>query len=171
MGRCRDVFKRGDYDGVVRSFSTKFEFANGAYSLLLKEYLSNYLNSSATLVFYTRNNSWLLNEKFRCALDYSTFSYNDTTCEINAVDNSLASLIKAKKGTQYEYPVKEIKESQPLDYDRLLMNSDIKWSIPSDAEEPNVSHVMTAYPNAYYTIPFLYVRTTGNCDKGHCRGF
>jgi len=147
-------FKRGDYDGVVRSFSTKFEFANGAYSLLLKEYLSNYLNSSATLVFYTRNNSWLLNEKFRCALDYSTFSYNDTTCEINAVDNSLASLIKAKKGTQYEYPVKKIKESQPLDYDRLLMNSDIKWSIPSDAEEPNVSHVMTAYPNAYYTIPF-----------------
>ena len=147
-------FKRGDYDGVVRSFSTKFEFANGAYSLLLKEYLSNYLNSSATLVFYTRNNSWLLNEKFRCALDYSTFSYNDTTCEINAVDNSLASLIKAKKGTQYEYPVKEIKESQPLDYDRLLMNSDIKWSVPSDAEEPNVSHVMTAYPNAYYTIPF-----------------
>lgn len=147
-------FKRGDYDGVVRSFSTKFEFTNGAYSLLLKEYLSNYLNSSATLVFYTRNNSWLLNEKFRCALDYSTFSYNDTTCEINAVDNSLASLIKAKKGTQYEYPVKEIKESQPLDYDRLLMNSDIKWTIPSDAEEPNVSHVMTAYPNAYYTIPF-----------------
>nr|DAR99852.1 MAG TPA: hypothetical protein [Caudoviricetes sp.] len=147
-------FKRGDYDGVVRSFSTKFEFANGAYSLLLKEYLSNYLNSSATLVFYTRNNSWLLNEKFRCALDYSTFSYNDTTCEINAVDNSIASLIKAKKGTQYEYPVKEIKESQPLDYDRLLMNSDIKWSMPSDAEEPNVSHVMTAYPNAYYTIPF-----------------
>lgn len=147
-------FKRGDYDGVVRSFSTKFEFTNGAYSLLLKEYLSNYLNSSATLVFYTRNNSWLLNEKFRCALDYSTFSYNDTTCEINAVDNSLASLIKAKKGTQYEYPVKEIKESQPLDYDRLLMNSDIKWSIPSDAEEPNVSHVITAYPNAYYTIPF-----------------
>lgn len=147
-------FKRGDYDGVVRSFSTKFEFTNGAYSLLLKEYLSNYLNSSATLVFYTRNNSWLLNEKFRCALDYSTFSYNDTTCEINAVDNSLASLIKAKKGTQYEYPVKEIKESQPLDYDRLLMNSDIKWFIPSDAEEPNVSHVMTAYPNAYYTIPF-----------------
>lgn len=147
-------FKRGDYDGVVRSFSTKFEFANGAYSLLLKEYLSNYLNSSATLVFYTRNNSWLLNEKFRCALDYSTFSYNDTTCEINAVDNSIASLIKAKKGTQYEYPVKEIKESQSLDYDRLLMNSDIKWSIPSDAEEPNVSHVMTAYPNAYYTIPF-----------------
>ena len=147
-------FKRGDYDGVVRSFSTKFEFTNGAYSLLLKEYLSNYLNSSATLVFYTRNNSWLLNEKFRCALDYSTFSYNDTTCEINAVDNSLASLIKAKKGTQYEYPVKEIKESQPLDYDRLLMNSDIKWSIPSGEEEPNVSHVMTAYPNAYYTIPF-----------------
>ena len=25
-------FKRNDYDGVVRSFSTKFQFSNGAYS-------------------------------------------------------------------------------------------------------------------------------------------
>ena len=107
-------FKRGDYDGVVRSFSTKFEFANGAFSLLLKEYLEQYLNSSATIVFYVRNNSWLLNEKFRCALDFSTFTYSNTTCEINAVDNSLASLIKAKKGTQYEYQVSELKDSTTL---------------------------------------------------------
>lgn len=40
-------FKRGDYDGVVRSFSTKFEFTNGAFSLLLKEYLEQYLKRSS----------------------------------------------------------------------------------------------------------------------------
>lgn len=150
-------FKRSDYDGVVRSFSTKFEFANGAYSLLLKEYLSNYLNSSATLVFYTRNNSWLLNEKFRCALDYSTFTYNDTTCEINAVDNSLASLIKAKKGTQYEYPVSELKESQPLYYDRLEMTSEIQWTIPI---EDNISKdIYVDKTDRAYVIPLYLIKS------------
>lgn len=150
-------FKRSDYDGVVRSFSTKFEFANGAYSLLLKEYLSNYLNSSATLVFYTRNNSWLLNEKFRCALDYSTFAYNDTTCEINAVDNSLASLIKAKKGAQYEYPVSELKESQPLYYDRLEMTSEIQWTIPI---EDNISKdIYVDKTGRAYVIPLYLVKS------------
>lgn len=152
-------FKRGDYDGVVRSFSTKFEFANGAFSLLLKEYLEQYLNSSATIVFYIRNNSWLLNEKFRCALDFSTFTYSNTTCEINAVDNSLASLIKAKKGTQYEYPVKEIKESQPLDYDRLEMTSKIEWLIGGDLDD-NGMWVYNTYEDVGQSIIPLYIKGT-----------
>lgn len=148
-------FKRNDYDGVVRSFSTKFEFSGGAYSLLLREYQSNYLKSSATIVFYVRNNSWLLNEKFRCALDYSTFTYTDISCEINAVDNSLASLIKAKKGTQYEYLVSELKEAEPLYYDRLMMDSKIDWTVPSDTEDSSVSYEMTmGTAERYYTVPF-----------------
>lgn len=133
-------FKRNDYDGVVRSFSTKFQFSNGAYSLLVSEYLRNYLNSSASVIFYTRNNSWLWNERFRCALDFSTFTDNGTTCEINAVDDSLASIIKAKKGTQYEYLVSEIKETEPLNYDRIIMNSKIKWTMPSESEDSSISH-------------------------------
>ena len=120
-------FKRNDYDGVVRSFSTKFQFSNGAYSLLMSEFLKNYLKSSASVIFYTRNNSWLWDEKFRCALDFSTFTDNGTTCEINAIDDSLASIIKAKKGTQYEYPVSEIKENAQLNYDRIQMTSKIEW--------------------------------------------
>ena len=148
-------FKRNDYDGVVRSFSTKFEFSGGAYSLLLREYQSNYLKSSATIVFYVRNNSWLLNEKFRCALDYSTFTYTDISCEINAVDNSLASLIKAKKGTQYEYLVSELKEAEPLYYDRLMMDSKIDWTVPSDTEDSSVSYEMTmGTAKRYYAVPF-----------------
>lgn len=128
-------FKRNDYDGVVRSFSTKFQFANGAYSLLLKQYTDNYLKSNASIVFYIRNNSWLWNEKFRCALDFSTFSYNGTTCEINAVDDSLASLIKAKKGAQYEYPVIELMESTQLYYDRLIMLNSAKWYVTGETME------------------------------------
>lgn len=150
-------FKRGDYDGVVRSFSTKFQFANGAYLRLLDEYLSNYLNSSATIVFYLRNNSWLLNEKFRCALDFSTFTYNNTTCEINAVDNSLASLIKAKKGTQYEYQVSKLREGSPLNYDRLEMTSQIEWIIGGELSD-NEEYVYNTY-ETNSIIP-MYIKGT-----------
>lgn len=158
-------FKRNDYDGVVRSFSTKFQFANGAYSLLLKQYTDNYLKSNASIVFYIRNNSWLWNEKFRCALDFSTFSHNGTTCEINAVDNSLASLIKAKKGTQYEYNVNELKEGMKLSYDRLQMSNTASWLIAGDTEENDGGTYITNtfvpnddfYPlGTYYAFP-LYI--------------
>lgn len=141
-------FKRNDYDGVVRSFSTKFQFANGAYSLLLEQYTDNYLKSNASIVFYIRNNSWLWNEKFRCALDFSTFSHNGTTCEINAVDNSLASLIKAKKGTQYEYPVGELKEEYKLFYDRMQMHNQANFTITGENEEES-----GAVMHTYVDIP------------------
>lgn len=161
-------FKRNDYDGIVRSFSTKFQFANGAYSLLLKQYTDNYLKSNASIVFYIRNNSWLWNEKFRCALDFSTFSYNGTTCEINAVDNSLASLIKAKKGTQYEYNVNELKEEMKLSYDHLQMSNTASWLIAGDTEENEggtyITNTFTPnddfYPlGTYYAFPLYIVGT------------
>lgn len=141
-------FKRNDYDGVVRSFSTKFQFANGAYSLLLKQYTDNYLKSNASIVFYIRNNSWLWNEKFRCALDFSTFSHNGTTCQINAVDDSLASLIKAKKGTQYEYPMGELKEEYKLFYDRMQMHNQANFTITGENEEES-----GAVMHTYVDIP------------------
>ena len=121
------AYKRGEYDGVVRSFSTKFEFASGAYSLLLDEYRTNYLQASASVAFYTRTNSWEWQERFRCALDFSTFTYTGTTCEVNAVDDSLASLIKAKRGTEYEYSVANLREAEQLWYDGILMSSQCKW--------------------------------------------
>lgn len=155
-------FKRNDYDGVVRSFSTKFQFSNGAYSLLVSEYLRNYLNSSASVIFYTRNNSWLWNERFRCALDFSTFTDNGTTCEINAVDDSLASIIKAKKGTQYEYPVSEIKENAQLNYDRIQMTSKIEW-IPTGTtdDDGNMSNTFELKDGKTTSYGFpMYIKGT-----------
>lgn len=136
-------WKRDGYAGVVRSFSTKFEFCKGGYSLLVNEWLTNYLNASASIVVYVRNNSWLWDERFRCALDFSTFTFNGVTCEINAIDDSLASLIKAKKGTQYEYSVDVIKEDALLKYDGLDMVSRCEWTIPTDEDEKlfdSISH-------------------------------
>ena len=155
------AYKRDNYDGVIRSFSTKFEFANKAYSLLVSQWGGNYLASSASIVYYKRNNSWLWSEVFRCSLDFSTFSYNGTTCSINAVDSSLAALIKAKKGTQYEWVVSGMKEEEPLRYDRLLMRNNVEWTLTGTEEENEGGNYTTnSYEcdsrGAYFPLP-LYV--------------
>lgn len=120
-------FKRNDYDGVVRSFSSKFQFVGGARQLLLKEWEGNYLNAAASIIISTRNNSWMYSERFRCALNFSTMNDDGHILSINAIDDSVAALIKAKKGTQYEYAVSGMKEEQPLYYDGLEMISTAKW--------------------------------------------
>lgn len=120
-------FKRNDYDGVVRTFSDDFEFIRGSRKLLLNEYYNNYLNASANIVIYTRNNSWKWTERFRCALNFSTLKDDGYTTTMNAIDNSVASVLKAKKGTEYEYSVNDVKESVPLYYDRMEMDSLVRW--------------------------------------------
>lgn len=114
--------KRDNYDGVIRSFSTKFEFVNSSYYLLKGEYQSKYLSSSAQIVFYKRNNSWSWNEVFRCALDFSTYSDDGMVISINAIDNTLSAIIKAQKSTVYEYLVSDVYTDR-LRYDRLDMSS------------------------------------------------
>lgn len=148
------TWKRQDLDGIVRSFTTKFEFCNSAYSLLVGEYLSNYLHSSASVVFYTRNNSWLWDERFRCSLDFSTFTYTGHTCEINAIDDSLASLIKSKKGTQYEYSLDVLKEESMLKYDHLVMTNNAEWMIMTDEE------IGTHYLQVRDTTGIIYMYLT-----------
>jgi hypothetical protein len=125
-------FKRNDYDGVIRTFSNKFSFAGDARRLLLKQYDEDYLNASASIIISTRNNSWLYNERFSCALNFSTLQDNGRILQINAVDDSVASMIKAKRGTQYEYPVEEVKSPIPLVYDGLELSESAKWLSTGD---------------------------------------
>lgn len=128
-------FKRDEYNGVIRTFTDKFEFVKGARTLLLNEYKENYLNASASIVISTRNNSWTWVEQFRCPLNFSTLTDDGNTVSINGVDSSVAALIKAKKGTQYEYPVLELAEKKSLDYDHLVMLNNIKWENGGQIEE------------------------------------
>lgn len=125
-------FKRNDYDGVIRTFSNKFSFAGDARKLLLKQYDEDYLNASASIIISTRNNSWLYNERFSCALNFSTLQDNGRILQINAVDDSVASMIKAKRGTQYEYPVEEVRSPIPLVYDGLELSESAKWLSTGD---------------------------------------
>lgn len=120
------AYKRSNYDGVLRSFSTKFEFVNRSYNLLKEEYSKNYLSSSAGIAFYKRNNSWNWDKVFQCALDFSSYSDDGYTISINAIDDTLAAIIKAKRNIQYEYLVSELKP-QSLYYNGLKFQYEAKY--------------------------------------------
>ena len=157
-------FKRNDYDGVVRSFTDKFEFVKGARQLLMDEYKKNYLKASANIVISTRNNSWTWTERFRCALNFSTLSDDGFVCSLNAVDDSLAAIIKARKGVQYEYSVDEVKDNIPLLYDGMDMTNNIVMTIPPNNSETGTLDI-TMEENGYYTLP-LYVESSEIVRKG-----
>lgn len=159
--------KRPNYDGVVRSYSTSFEFVNNAFILLKKEYRSKYMEASATVIFSLRNNNWEYDEVFRCALDFSTYSEDGYVVYINAIDNTLAAIIKAKKSIQYEYSVTDLKTSI-LNYDRLAKKNNAKWIITGEnVEIDDVNYVKNTFyasgsptgAQTTYTIP-IYI--TGN---------
>lgn len=161
-------FKRNDYDGVVRTFTDKFEFVKGARTLLLNEYKTNYLKAKANIVIYTRNNSWTWTERFRCALNFSTLSDDGYVLSLNAIDDSVASLIKAKKGTQYEYSVEEVMDSRLLDYDRLDMDSLIKWTDGASIDEDlglKIINFPSSDARATMALPF-YITSSEIAVKG-----
>lgn len=138
--------KRSNYDGVVRTFSTKFEFVKRAYNFLKSEFYSQYLDATATVIFSLRNNSWEYDEVFRCALDFSTYSEDGLTVSINAIDNTLAAIIKAKKSIQYEYLVADL-ETSPLKYDGLNMKSMYNFTM---------GDYVRMYPGSYATNMYIY---------------
>ena len=151
-------YKRDNYDGIVRSYTDKFEFFGGARRLIMDEYERNYLKANAVVVVYARNNSWEWNEVFRCALNFTTLSDDGFVASINAVDDSVAALIKAKKGTQYEYVVKEVKDGTSLLYDGLEMTNSVVMSIPpNDTDSDKIAIGME--DNGFYTLP-LYADTS-----------
>lgn len=139
--------KRPNYDGVVRSYSTSFEFVNNAFILLKKEYRSRYMEASASVIFSLRNNNWEYDEVFRCALDFSTYSEDGYVVSINAIDNTLAAIIKAKKSIQYEYPVVDL-YTRNLVYDRLKMKNRFNFTM-SDHFIVNPLELADVYISSY----------------------
>lgn len=119
------TFKRQSYTGVIRSFADKFKFIGYAFDLLLNEYLSNYLNSSAVVIVSEKNRIFEYDEVFRCDLDFVTFENDGFTISMNAIDNSIANIIKSNKSQVYDIPVSEIKQDNYLEYDRLVLRNNM----------------------------------------------
>jgi hypothetical protein len=152
-------FKRRDYDGVVRSYSTKFEFAKLAYLNLKNEYLNHYLQSAATILFYATNgNYWEFNEVFRCALDFSTYEDDGHIISMNAVDNTLAALIKANKSTKYDFQISLLKEPKQLYYDRLLLQSNAEYVYTGTLNDEETMYI-NYVERGKYSIP-IYIKSS-----------
>ena len=88
--------KRSNYDGVIRSLVHNLNLSTVPTSFLKEEFEQHYLSAKAAIVFYLRNNSWNWDKIFHCTLDFGTYSEDGMVVSINAVDDNLAAIIKAK---------------------------------------------------------------------------
>lgn len=139
-------YKRSDYDGVVRSFSSQFEFVNKAYELLLSAYLADGVNASATISVATMNDRWTFDEMFSCPLDFSTISWSGGVLSINSVDNSLAALIKANKGTTYDFAVgQDIATAGMLTFDRIPMSESVRYAFTQGVSYDDSADIMVSF--------------------------
>ena len=140
-------YKRTGLEGITRTFTSKFQFVGEAYDLLLHEYLTKYLASSANITVYTITNTHAYKELFSCRLDFGSLIYDKTTVFINSIDDSVADIIKANKGTEYEYSVDILKEDATLNYDGINMRSIYKFTM---------GDYVRLYPGSYATNMYIY---------------
>lgn len=139
------AYKRENYNGVMREFTSQFEFVNEAYDLLLSLYEEKDIDSHATIRVLGIDNNWRYVPLFECALDFSTLSYNNTTLSINAIDDGLASKINANKGTKYEFVLGEdIPKSLPYNFDRLKIKEYVTYTI-SDGDSQDDGSLIGEY--------------------------
>lgn len=124
----RYAYTRSEYGGIERSFSSQFEFVNKAYKLLFAEYIANRFNSKASIEVKGKNSQWEYVTMFQCELDFSTVSWDPYVFKINAIDNSLAALIKANKSTKYEFSVDtDIIPDTKFRFDRIPMLENLTY--------------------------------------------
>lgn len=152
------TLERKDYSGVMRSFSSEFKFVGEAYKLLRNLYLANGLLADAVVAVSTKNNDWTYTEQFRCPLDFSTIEMQDGVLTINAVDNSLAALLKSKKGQKYEFPVEEF-DLTNIQLGRMAFGNSQKFTLPRSSnpsgnvdvrkDDANSAVISTAYIEPY----------------------
>lgn len=130
------VYKRADFSGVTRSFTSQFEFVGEMYDRLMTLYLRDGVNAQATLSLYTITNNWEWEEQFVSDLDFSSITWDNYIVKINCIDDSLASAIKSKKSTKYEFVVgQDIPVAEKLMYDRLLLPNSVSHEIMGNGDE------------------------------------
>lgn len=142
--RCS--YKRASYDGVVRSFTSQFEFVNRAKELLMELYLKDRYNAEAYISVLTCSDRWEFEERFRCPLDFSTVSWEAYTLKINSVDNSLAALIKANKSTKYEFAVgSELLRDSMFKFDRMPMKESLTYEFTQGTQYDNCADILVRF--------------------------
>lgn len=134
--RCS--YKRSDYSGVTRSFTSQFEFVGEAYNTLMSLYMRDGFNAQAMFSLHTITNTWEWVKQFSCVLDFSTIVFDNNVLKINCIDNNLAALIKANKSTKYEWKVgEEITANGTMIFNRLPMKNGITYEFTGGETDEN----------------------------------
>lgn len=146
-------FKRSNYDGIVRSYSSQFEFVNRAKALVWQAYLQKGFDADASIEILTMNDRWRFLPRFSYPLDFSTLSVEGQTLKINGVDNSLQAIVKASKSTTYEFEVGgKIKADNTLLFDRIPMKESITYAFTKGLSAENSADISV---NLYTGRPWV----------------
>lgn len=135
-------YKRDSYGGVVRSFSSEFEFCGLAFAKLMELYFRKGFLSEAEISVHTSDNNWQYSERFRCPLDFTTIEFDDETVTLNSVDNSLAAYISANKSTTYELEVgKDVATDGVFYFDRIPMTENVLYEFTQGTSYEDYSDI------------------------------
>lgn len=155
-GDVKCSYKREDYGGVVRSFTSQFQFVNHAKELLQELYLSERFNAKASISVHTLTNSWGYEKRFECELDFSTISWEGGVLGINAIDNSLSAMIKANKGTKYEFLIgTDIIRDDILSFDRIPMKESLTYELTQGSQSADSAVITVSFKND--ELPYIGV--------------
>lgn len=124
------TLERKDFSGVMRSFSSEFKFVGATFVFLRNLYLTDGFLASAEVAVSTKNNDWTYTEQFRCPLDFSTVEIENGTLTINAIDNTIAGLLKSKKGQKYEFPMSQF-TLKYITVQRMAFANSAKFNLPN----------------------------------------
>ena len=166
----KTTIERKDYGGAVRSFTSAFTFVGDSYARILQEYRTNGLEASLGVVFYTRTNSWGWKEEFAKTLDVSTLKYTAWDVSLNAVDDSVEAVIKAKKGTQYEYSLENYREDTDLRYDGIEMENSVTWDISGETQDDgsvtiNIDGLDVGDDRKYFYMPLFVMGEDNTANR------
>lgn len=148
------AYKRIDYSGVTRSFTSQFQFVNRAYELIMAAYLRDGLMTKVILKFYTITNRWGWEKRFEFPLDIASLSWTDYVLSVNCLDDSLAASIKARKSTKYEFVVgQDLPIANTLNYDRIAMSNMVQHVITGDGANSLNAQYVTLHKNENKLVP------------------
>lgn len=156
-------YKRDGLSGVVRSFSTEFEFVGEARAALVAAYIADGVRSVASVQFQQRDAiAYTYATLFTCALDFSTFRYDALVASVNAIDNTIAGKLKAQASQKYQWAVSSL-TGRDVTYHHLPMLNTIQWVVLGDYDddtEQEFGHFLAVKDQSAYTM--LPLASTGS---------